>query len=79
MKWFAWFCAGCTGMMAAIMFILWAFNDFEALGVGGHGLVALILGVILTTALGIGLMALVFHSDRSDHDELVQIHHNPPR
>ncbi|RJF87216.1 hypothetical protein D3874_09400 [Oleomonas cavernae] len=71
MKWIGMFSAACTGMMLAVLFILWAFNDFEALGVGGHGLVALILGVVVTTGLGIGLMALVFHSDRSDHDEVV--------
>lgn len=35
------------------------------------GYVALVAGVIFTVALGAGLMALVFYSHRSGHDERV--------
>ena len=41
-----------------------------AFSMSWHGWLALTLGVVLTTALGIGLMALVFHSSRSGHDDL---------
>lgn len=37
----------------------------------GPGLVALLLGAIMSSALAIGLMVLVFHSDRSGHDAAV--------
>ena len=41
-----------------------------AFAMSWHGWLALTLGVVLTTALGIGLMMLVFHSSRSGHDDL---------
>lgn len=37
----------------------------------GHGVTALVLGVVVSIALGAGLMALVFFSHRSGHDELI--------
>jgi len=37
-----------------------------------HGWLALFLGVMLTGALGAGLMSLVFHSSRSGHDDMDQ-------
>lgn len=36
---------------------------------GGHGIAALILGIVFTFALGAGLMALVFYSNRKGYDE----------
>ena len=41
-----------------------------AFSMSWHGWLALFLGVVITTALGIGLMMLVFHSSRSGHDDL---------
>ena len=43
--------------------------------IGFHGMAALVLGVVLSLALGIGLMALVFYSSRAGHDERA---HEPP-
>lgn len=37
---------------------------------GFHGWTALILGVVLSLALGIGLMFLVFYSNRKGYDEI---------
>jgi hypothetical protein len=67
-RWAVWFVAGCSGLIGATLLVLWAASGFADLGVSGHGLVALILGVVVTTALGIGLMALSFYSDRSGTD-----------
>jgi hypothetical protein len=44
----------------------YAFGAFE--GIGWHGIVALVVGVTLSLALGVGLMALMYASSRS-HDE----------
>jgi hypothetical protein len=44
----------------------YAFGAFE--GIGWHGIGALVVGVILSLALGIGLMVLMYASSRS-HDE----------
>ncbi len=73
MRWVAWFSAGCVGMVLGVLFLVWALNGFSDLGVSGHGLVAMILGVVITTGVGVGLMALIFHSNRSHQDETV--HH----
>jgi hypothetical protein len=43
-----------------------AMGDVE---LGGHGLAALLLGALLSLALGGGLMFLVFFSSRHGHDE----------
>ncbi len=37
--------------------------------VSPHGFLALALGVLLSLALGIGLMVLVFYSSRHGHDD----------
>lgn len=36
-----------------------------------HGKIAMALGVLFTMAVGFGLMALLFHSNRGGHDEIV--------
>lgn len=37
-----------------------------------HGYVAMILGIVFSVALGAGLMALVFYSNRKGYDDRVQ-------
>jgi len=44
----------------------YAFGAFE--GIGWHGIGALVVGVALSLALGVGLMVLMYASNRS-HDE----------
>ena len=65
-----WFVLGTVGMLAAMLIVVWAANGFVLPELHGHQLIALILGSVLATALAIGLMALVFHSDRGGHDEI---------
>jgi hypothetical protein len=48
-------------------FLAWATGGF--VGLSGKGVVALTLGFLLTMGLAIGLMALVFFSDRSGRDD----------
>jgi len=38
--------------------------------IGVHGWIAMILGVVMSLALGIGLMFLVFFSNRKGYDEI---------
>ena len=63
------FAASCLGLIALVMLIVWAMGGFEGSNVGVHGWIALTLGAVLTSALGVGLMVLVFYGDRSDRDE----------
>jgi len=63
------FSAGCVGFIVLVMFIVWIMGAFEGSNLGTHGWIAFTLGVVATCALGIGLMALVFYSDRSGQDD----------
>lgn len=47
-------------------------------GLGAHGWTALILGVVLSTVIGGGLMALSFHSAKSGHDDKATIDREEP-
>ena len=59
-----------VGAVVAIVASLWAqAGDVE---MSGSGWIALVLGVLVALALGVGLMALVFISSRRGYDE-------PPR
>lgn len=63
------FSAGCVAFIGAVMLTIWAMGGFTDIQLGFHGWIAFTLGVVLTCVLGIALMALVFHSDRSGQDE----------
>ena len=69
MRRIAGFSAACLGFIALGVLIVWVMGGFEGGNLSGHGWIAYALGATLTSALGIGLMALVFHSDRSGRDE----------
>ncbi len=47
-----------------------AWSDLGAVEMSRHGYIALIGGSILTFALAVGLMALVFHSNRHGYDDI---------
>jgi hypothetical protein len=63
--------AACLGFIAAIMLIFWIMGGFGGGGgsVSVSGWIAFAIGATLTSVLGVGLMALVFYSDRSGRDE----------
>ncbi len=57
--------------LVLILFVggmIWATGMFDDIGFDLHGWIAVTLGVVVTSALGTGLMALVFYSDRSRRD-----------
>lgn len=70
-RWIIYFVSAAVVFMSFVLLVLWASNGFRELGVGIVGLIALIVGSLLTASLGIALMGLVFYSDRSGADELV--------
>jgi hypothetical protein len=59
-------------MVVAIYFATTIYSD---LPLTGAGLIAMIVGVIATLAIGIGLMALIFYSSRAGYDEPPEIEH----
>ena len=59
------------GLLAAVMFGV--LTDWDASAMSVHGWIALILGTVLSLALGGGLMALVFHSARKGYDDRIEV------
>jgi hypothetical protein len=57
---------GTLAMAFLTIFVAWALGGFDSLGFAGG--VALVLGITVSYAVGIGLMAAVFYSNRG-HDE----------
>jgi hypothetical protein len=80
MKRTIWFSIGCAAIVVIVLVTLLLTGVFGDLGLSTQGTIALIIGITLTILLGVGLMALVFYSGRSQHDELVRhdLHHNGP-
>ncbi len=69
MSWIRFFLGVCAAIVALALLGVWALRGFDTFGMGFHGILALLLGAILSSAVGIGLMALVFFSNRSGHDD----------
>ncbi len=55
--------------VAAIVLLVWAVSGFGLGGLSTHGLIAITLGIVFSVALAVGLMALVFYSNRSGRDQ----------
>lgn len=52
----------------------WAFTAYTAMEgteISGHGITAMIIGLVLTAFVGFGLMALLFFSNKHGHDDAV--------
>jgi hypothetical protein len=67
--WIWTFILASVGFVVLAVLLFWAIGGFGELGLSGKGLVALTLGFLFTAGLAIGLMALVFFSDRSGRDD----------
>jgi hypothetical protein len=63
------FSAACLGLIGLVLMLVWAIGGFEDVHLSLAGWIAYGLGVVLTNALGVGLVMLVFYSDRSGRDE----------
>jgi hypothetical protein len=64
------FVVASLGGIAAVLLALWGVGAFHGIGAGGA--IALLLGIAFTSILGVGLMGLIFYSDRSNMDEDAQ-------
>ncbi|MBM3535081.1 MAG: hypothetical protein FJX60_18825 [Alphaproteobacteria bacterium] len=58
-------------LLLALAGAAWLLSSLDAVSIGVHGWIALILGVVFSLGVGGGLMALVFISSRRGHDEKV--------
>jgi hypothetical protein len=67
-QWVIYFAVTALCGIGAVLILLWAFSGVHGLGLDAAGTVALMLGIVVTSALGVALMALVFYSDRRNVD-----------
>ena len=77
MRWAIWFTIASSGAIAAVLLIIWLAGGFARVGLDFNVSLALVLGIFFSSLLGIGLMALIFHSNRSGRDE--DAHRMTPR
>jgi len=66
-----WLVAAIAAIVVAVLIVV-SIGNWESIGdsgIGVNGWIALVLGIVVTMALGIGLMALVFISNRRGYDE----------
>jgi len=66
------FAAGCTAAVVAIVALCWIVFGFGSLGLDPTATFAAVLGIALAIGLGVGLMTLVFYSNRSGQDDAVR-------
>ncbi len=59
----------CVFMGAAAWWGIKVFSEIRGVEISLHGMIAIGLGVFFTFAVGIGLMTLLFFSNRHGHDE----------
>lgn len=59
----------CSGLLLAIIAVFAFAFQFEFFSAGPHVVFAMAAGVFFTILLGVGLMALAFHSDESGIDD----------
>ena len=62
------FVSVCLAGIAAVLVVAWLSGGFERVGLDANIVVALLLGIGFSSLLGVGLMALIFYSDRSGQD-----------
>ena len=71
MRWIVQFSLVCVVGLGLVLVGAWAFEGFATFGLHGGAAIALISGVVFSCAMGVFLMALMFHSQRSGRDDKV--------
>lgn len=66
-------------LAAAVGVAIYVWVGMSDVELSTHGVIALILGVLVSLALGVGLMALVFYSHRKGHDDIDRPEADPGR
>jgi hypothetical protein len=56
-------------LAGATVWSVWVWTSVGSVAISGHGYAAMVLMIVVTVALGCGLMALVFYSSRKGYDE----------
>ncbi|SDE17871.1 MULTISPECIES: hypothetical protein [Kordiimonas] len=71
MKRFLLIAASVVALGGVAYWALYVMGRIEGVELSGHGVVAMIIGLLFTILIGFGLMALIFFSNKHGHDEAV--------
>ncbi|HZE55687.1 MAG TPA: hypothetical protein VE111_20725 [Bradyrhizobium sp.] len=69
MKWILTYSLACSGAIGALLALAWALGGIDIEGISANGIIAIVLGTIFTVLVAVGLMALIFYSNRSGQDD----------
>jgi hypothetical protein len=58
----------CAFLAVTVWFAVYAWNLFPGTQMSTNGTIAMVLGIVFATAVGIGLMGLLFWSSRKGYD-----------
>lgn len=53
----------------AAYWALYVYGHIEGVELSGHGVAAMVVGLVFTILIGFGLMALIFFSNKHGHDD----------
>jgi len=59
-------------LAAALAWAIWIWASIPGTELSGHGVAALVLGIVGSLVVGCGLMALVFYSARHGYDDRIR-------
>jgi hypothetical protein len=57
--------------IVVLLALIWALTGFGGLGLDATATVGAVLGIVVAIALAVGLMTLIFYSNRSEMDDMV--------
>jgi hypothetical protein len=69
LRWLIGYLAATMGGIAVVLLALWALDGFQGFNLDASATATVVIGIAVTSALGTGLMGLVFYSDRINADE----------
>jgi len=71
LPWAARFAITAFAAIVVLLALTWALTGFGGLGLDATATFGAVLGIVVAIALGVGLMTLIFYSNRSGMDGLV--------
>jgi ABC-type multidrug transport system permease subunit len=69
MKWILTYSLVSSGAIGAVLVLAWALGGIDTEGISANGIIAIALGTIFTVLVAVGLMVLIFYSNRSGQDD----------
>ena len=69
LRWLVGYVLATLGGIALVLLVLWTLDGFQGFNLDAGATAAVVVGIAVTSALGVGLMGLIFYSDRIGADD----------